>query len=515
MLVPQNLTCEISERVDSTGAILTPLDEAEVRAAVRRLRERGVVSIAVCYLFSFLNPDHEERTAAIIAEEAPRIRVSLSSRVLPAIREYPRLSTTVVDAYVGLAIERYLLELGARLGRRGVTTPQLYLMQSNGGLMRMNIGARYPTQTLLSGPSAGVVGGIEVAGACEMSHAVTFDMGGTSTDIGVVVEGRAEQSSEGQIAGQDIGIPMLKLRTLGAGGGTIARVGPDGLLKVGPESAGAVPGPACYGRGGIEPTVTDANLMLGALGSTSLLGGRMVLDLEAARDAIGRLAAKLGLQPLAAAAGIIRIVNNQMAINLRLALYEQGQDPRRFALVAFGGAGPIHAAYLARELHIPRVLIPLRPGLLSAAGLLGANIRHIHLRSAVGMLDSFPIERMTEIFGALEAQAKADAREEAIPDGALSIRREIDLRYQHQGYQLAVACPNHALGDSDRAAIRERFDAMHQRLYGQSAPREPAEIVTFRMVSEAPRRARSAGSASCSRPMRRVSLPPRCTGGKD
>ncbi len=486
MLVPQRLTCEISERVDSEGKVLTPLDEAEVRAAVRKLRDRGVVSMAVCYLFSFLNPDHEERTAAIIAEEAPEIRVSLSARVLPAIREYPRLSTTVVDAYVGPVIERYLLELGARLKRRGVTTPQVYLMQSNGGLMRMNIGARYPTQTLLSGPSAGVVGGIEIAGQCGTSHAVTFDMGGTSTDIGVIVDGRAEQSSEGQIAGQDIGIPMLKLRTLGAGGGTIARVGPDGLLKVGPESAGAMPGPACYGRGGTEPTVTDANLLLGALGIGSLLGGRMTLDIDAAREAMGRLAAKLRLDPLAAAAGIIRIVNNQMAIDLRLALYDQGQDPRRFALVAFGGAGPIHAAYLARELHIPRVLIPSRPGLLSAAGLLGASVRHIYLRSAVGMLDSFPVARMMEIFGALEAQARADAREEAIPETALSLRREIDLRYQHQGYQLAITCPNRALVDSDRAAIRANFDAIHKRVYGQSAPQEPAEIVTFRIVSEAP-----------------------------
>ncbi|HUY19972.1 MAG TPA: hydantoinase/oxoprolinase family protein [Candidatus Binataceae bacterium] len=484
MLVSQELTGEIRERIDSTGAVLTALDEAEVRAAVRRLREQGVTAIAVCYLFSFLNGAHEERTVAIIAEEAPGIRVSLSSRVLPAIREYPRLSTTVVDAYVGPVMERYLVELGERLRRRGITTPQVYLMQSNGGLMRMNVGARYPTQTLLSGPSAGVVGGIEVAANSGVSHIVTFDMGGTSTDIGVVAAGRAEQSSEGQLAGQDIGIPMLKIRTLGAGGGTIAYVGPDGLLKVGPQSAGAVPGPACYGRGGIAPTVTDANLMLGALGSRSLLGGRMVLDDAAARAAIERLAALLKLDPLETAAGIIRIVNNNMAINLRLALYDQGQDPRRFALVAFGGAGPIHATYLARELHIPQVLIPARPGLLSAAGLLDASVRHIYLRSAVGLLDSFPLARIQEIFQALIAQALADAHEEGIPQSALALRREIDLRYQHQGYQLAVTCPGRELADADRDALRRDFDSIHQRLYGQSAPQEPAEIVTFRLVSE-------------------------------
>ncbi|HTW87895.1 MAG TPA: hydantoinase/oxoprolinase family protein [Candidatus Binataceae bacterium] len=484
MLVPQELTCEISERVDSTGTVLSALNEDEVRAAVCRLREREVASIAICYLFSFLNPAHEERTAAIIAEEAPGIRVSLSSRVLPAIREYPRLSTTVVDAYVGPVIERYLVELGGRLKRRGITTPQVYLMQSNGGLMRMNVGARYPTQTLLSGPSAGVVGGIEVAANSGVSQVVTFDMGGTSTDIGVVVDGRAEQSSEGQIAGQDIGIPMLKIRTLGAGGGTIAYVGPDGLLKVGPHSAGAIPGPACYGRGGIEPTVTDANLLLGALGSRSLLGGRMVLDAHAARDAIERLAARLRLDTLATAAGIIRIVNNNMAINLRLALYDQGQDPRRFAIVAFGGAGPIHASYLARELHIPRVLVPARPGLLSAAGLLGASVRHIYLRSAVGMLESFPISRINEIFHALITQAIADAREEGVPQTALALLREIDLRYQHQGYQLSVVGPDRELIEADLPALRRDFDSIHQQIYGQSAPQEPAEIVTFRLISE-------------------------------
>jgi N-methylhydantoinase A len=484
MLVPQELTCEIRERVDSTGAVLTALDEAGVRAAARRLRERGVSSIAVCYLFSFLNPAHEERTAAIIAEEAPEIRVSLSSRVLPAIREYPRLSTTVVDAYIGPVIERYLVELAGRLKRRGVTTPQVYLMQSNGGLMRMNIGARYPTQTLLSGPSGGVVGGIEVAGNAGVSDVVTFDMGGTSTDIGVMAGGRAEQSSEGRLAGQDIGIPMLKIRTLGAGGGTIARVGPDGLPKVGPQSAGAVPGPACYGRGGTEPTVTDANLLLGALGSRSLLGGRMVLDVAAAHDAIERLGAQLKLDPLDTAAGIIRVVNNNMAINLRLALYDQGQDPRRFAIVAFGGAGPIHATFLARELHIPRVLIPARPGLLSAAGLLGASVRHIYIRSAVGMLASFPLGRMKEVFEALVAHAMDDAREEGVPQTALSLRREIDLRYHHQGYQLAVACPDRELTEADRDALRQSFDSIHQRVYGQSAPQEPVEIVTFRLIAE-------------------------------
>jgi N-methylhydantoinase A len=480
LLVPQHLTEEVTERLDYRGEVLVPLDEAALRQSVRRLAVGGVEAIAVCFLFSFLNPEHERRAARIIAEEAPRCRISLSSTVLPVIREYPRLSTTVIDAYVGPKIGHYLLRLEERLRQAGVTTPQLFLMQSNGGLMRISIGARHPNQTLLSGPAAGVIAGAALADLAARRHVVTFDMGGTSTDISVIVNGRMMETTEGEIAGQDIGTPMLKVRTLGAGGGTIAAIGKDGLLKVGPRSAGAAPGPACYGRGGTEPTVTDANLMLGVLSGDTLLAGTLRLDAAAARQALEtRVGAALGLDAIGAAKGILRIVNTQMAVDLRLALQEQGQDPRRFALVAFGGAGPLHAAYLAKSVGIPTVLVPPYPGINCAMGMLQTAVRHSYLRSEVGVLSRFPAERMRALFAALEQEALAEAREEGFAPETVKLTRLLDLRYPHQGYTLAVECAG-----EDKEAIKRDFDELHRQVYGQSAPGEDAEIVTFRLQAE-------------------------------
>ncbi len=315
LLVPQWLTEEATERLDFEGKVVTRLDEDALRDSIRRLKEKNVSAIAVCLLFSFINPAHERRVGEIIAEEAPGVRVSLSSTVLPVIREYPRLSTTVIDAFVGPKIETYLLRLEERLQAHGLTTPQLFLMQSNGGLMRISLGAKHPNQTLLSGPAAGVIAGVELANATKRANVITFDMGGTSTDISVIAQGRVLETTQGQIAGQDIGTPMLKVRTLGAGGGTIAWIGKDGLMKVGPRSASSSPGPACYGRGGSAPTVTDANVVLGALDPETVLAGSMRLDAEAARRAIAAVAGPLGLDVIQGAAGILKIVNTQMAVD--------------------------------------------------------------------------------------------------------------------------------------------------------------------------------------------------------
>jgi N-methylhydantoinase A len=485
LLVPQRRTEEVTERLDYAGAELTPLDEDDVRRGARRLLAAGVEAVAICFLFSFLDPSHERRAAQILAEEMPGVRLSLSSTVLPVIREYPRLSTTVIDAYVGPQIERYLVRLEERLRASEVATPQLFLMQSNGGLMRISIGARHPNQTLLSGPAAGVIAGAALARLAQRSHVVTFDMGGTSTDISVIADGSVLETSEGEIAGQDIGTPMLKVRTLGAGGGTIASIGKDGLLKVGPRSAGAYPGPACYGKGGTEPTVSDANLVLGVLSGETLLAGKLRLDVEAARRALeGRIGAPLGLDAVEAATGVLRIVNTQMAVDLRLALQEQGQDPRKFALVAFGGAGPLHAAALARSVGIPTVLVPPYPGINCAMGMLQTAVRHSYLRSEVGVLSRFPVARMTAIFAALEADAMAEAAEEGFLAREVKLTRLIDLRYPHQGYTLGVECPASLAGDDDKAALKRGFDDLHARVYGQSAPREDAEIVTFRLQAE-------------------------------
>ena len=304
----------------------------------RRLRERDVNSIAVCYLFSFMNPRHEQRTAEIIREEHPTCRISLSSVVLPIIREYPRLSTTVLDAYVGPVIETYLKRLAERLREVGLTTEQMFIMQSNGGLMRIDVATSYPNETLLSGPAAGVIFGANVARQTGRQKIITLDMGGTSTDISVIAGAAFEETRQGKIAGQDIGTPMIGIRTLGAGGGTIAWIGPDGLLKAGPHSAGGDPGPACYGLGGEQPTVTDANVTLGYLDPDYLAGGRLKIHPQLSEQAIRRhVAEPLGLSVHEAALGIVRVVNVNMEVGLRLSLVERGQDHREFSLVAFGG----------------------------------------------------------------------------------------------------------------------------------------------------------------------------------
>jgi N-methylhydantoinase A len=483
LLAPQWLTEEVRERLDYRGEVVTALDEAGLRDSVHRLKAKGVEALAVCFLFSFLNPAHERRAAEIVAEIAPECRISLSSNVLPVIREYPRLSTTVIDAYVGPTIADYLMQLERRLIERGLKTPQLFLMQSNGGLMRISLGARHPNQTLLSGPAAGVIAGAELARVTHRRHVITFDMGGTSTDISVIVDGRLLETTQGQIAGQDIGTPMLRVRTLGAGGGTIAWIGKDGLLKVGPKSAGSVPGPACYGRGGEEPTVTDANVALGALSADTVLAGSLRLDAARAARAIETVAKPLGLDVLQGAAGILRIVNTQMAVDLRLALQEQGQDPRKFALVAFGGAGPLHATALARSVGIPTVLVPPYPGLNCAIGMLQTSVRHSYLKSEVGVLSRFPTQRMNDLFRGLREQAMAEASEEGFAPDAVKLTRLLDLRYPHQGYTLPVTCPAD-LADADKARLKQAFDDVHLQVYGQSAPKEDAEIVTFRLQAE-------------------------------
>jgi N-methylhydantoinase A len=483
LLVPQYLTEEVLERLDYEGNVVTPLDEEMLRTAARKLVRKGVEAIAICFLFSFVNPAHEQRAAEILAEEAPNCRISVSSDVLPVIREYPRLSTTVIDAYVGPRIANYLTSLEKRLDARGVATPQKFLMQSNGGLMRISLGARHPNQTLLSGPAAGVIAGADLARTTKRGHVVTFDMGGTSTDISVIVDGAILEMSQGQIAGQDIGTPMLRVRTLGAGGGTVGEIGKDGLLKVGPRSAGSAPGPACYGRGGTEATVTDANLLLGALSGDTLLAGTLRLDAAAARAALERTGAALGLDALQTASGIVRIVNTHMAVDLRLALQEQGQDPRSFALLAFGGAGPLHAATLARSVGVPTVLVPLYPGLNCALGMLQTSVRHSYLKSEIGSLGHIAVERVNELFAAIETLAMREAAEEGFSADRVKITRLLDLRYPHQGYSLCVPCPA-PFDQTARQIVKQAFDSLHQNVYGQSAPKEDAHIVTFRLQSE-------------------------------
>ncbi|MBI4317649.1 MAG: hydantoinase/oxoprolinase family protein [Chloroflexi bacterium] len=486
-LIPLALTREVRGRIGFDGTVIEPLSEDEVRSAVCSLREEGAESIAVVCLFSFMNPAHEERIESIIREVYPGCRVSLSCHVLPVIREYPRLSTTALDAYVGPVVERYLRDLQVRGRNLGLTTRQFYVVQSNGGLMRINLAAQYPNETLLSGPAAGVVFGSRLGEQIGQRNLVTLDMGGTSTDISVIQSGVLSLTRKGSVAGQDVGTPMIEIRTLGAGGGAIAWIDKDGLLKVGPQSAGADPGPACYGKGGREPTVTDANVILGYLDAGSFLGGRVAGNAELAQQALARVGRHLGLGAVETAVGVHRIVNTHMAVGLRLTLAEKGCDPGRFALVAFGGSGPVHAWRLAEDAGISRILVPPHPGIACAIGLLQTDVVHVYLQSyPVDLLAATLIE-IGERFRILERRAYSDAAAEGFPEDQVRLIRQMDLRYPHQGYELTVDCPPNELADGDLSSLRSAFDNLHDQVYGISGPEEDVEIVNLRVRSIMPR----------------------------
>jgi N-methylhydantoinase A len=485
-LIPLALTRYVAERIGFDGTILEPLDEDGTRAAIRELVDEEVDAIAVLCLFSFMNPVHEERIAELVREEAPQCRVSLSSRVLPVIREYPRLSTTALDAYVGPVIARYFEDLERRLEQEGLTTKQSYVMQSNGGLMRFGLAAEHPNETLLSGPASGVAFALKLGEQIGRRDLVALDMGGTSTDISIVENGEVGQTREGRIAGQDIGTPMTEIHTLGAGGGTIAWLGTDGLLKVGPQSAGADPGPACYGRGGVEPTVTDANVVLGYLDPSRFLGGRMQGDAELAHAALERIGRDLELSALEAAVGVNRIVNTHMAVGLRLVLEAKGCDPARFLLLALGGAGPVHAWQLASETGIKTVSVPPHPGIACARGLLETDIVHTYMQSFVTRIDRASPADVAARMDQLLKRALGDAESEGFSFEQLQIVRQIDLRYPHQGYELSLDCEFEVPDERDLDALRRSFDSEHERIYGVAAPDEPVEIVNVRVRTIVP-----------------------------
>jgi N-methylhydantoinase A len=483
MLVPQSLTGEVKERVDFRGDVLGELDVAALRETVRRLKAERVESIAVCLLFSFLHPEHESRVRDIIAEEMPDCSVSLSCEVLPQIREYFRLSTTVINAYLQPILARYIAQLEARLAAARITTRQTYIMQSNGGMSTFAAAARRAVTTVLSGPAGGVTAG---AAACRMTgfpNIITFDMGGTSCDVALIRDGEPFVSSRGKIEGRDVAVPMMDINTVSAGGGTIARVDKYGTLAVGPESAGAVPGPACYGRGGEAPTITDCNLLLGLLSADNFLGGRMRLDEAAARTAIeSRIAQPLGMDATASAEGIIRIIDTKMAEAIKAISTMRGHDLRDFMLLAFGGAGPVHAARIARDLGMAGVIVPLYPGVFSAIGLMMSDVKHDYIRSKMNLIGTLRSGDLDDMFARLSKQALADLRADGFDEAQIGIERAVDMRYAGQGYEITIPCEAAARHDSDDLGrLRAHFDTRHRSMFGHSAPEEPVEIVSYRV----------------------------------
>jgi len=501
-LVPRRDTVEIGGRLDWAGEELTPLDEEAVRVAARRAREETFGAVAVCFLFAYLNPAHELRTEEILREELADVPISLSHRVAAEWREYERTSTAVLDAYTGPAVRGYLERLERQLDERGLGVP-LHVMQSSGGVVTAGSARERPVQTLLSGPVGGSMGLVALARLLERPNLIGVDMGGTSFDVSLVIDGRPEITTETSLEGLPLLMPIVNIHTIGAGGGSIA-FEEGGGLRVGPQSAGADPGPACYGRGGSEPTVTDANLVLGRIDPTSFAGGRLSLDTAAAERAVAGLARKLSLEPLQLAEGILDVINAKMAQAIRTLTVAQGIEPRDFALVAFGGAGPMHAAFLAEELEIDVVVVPRFPGAFSAWGMLETDLRRDFRRSFYAKAAAADLTALANVFRSLEAEGRAALADEGVPPEATTVEHSLDMRYEAQEYTLTVAAGD-PLEEAFVEQIAQRFHEGHHARYGHSNPGAPVEFVTARttLLGELGRAAPEQVEPAASGPLRR------------
>jgi N-methylhydantoinase A len=479
-LVPRHLRVGVKERMRADGRIETPLDPASLDAAIAVLEGERVEAVAVCYLHAWRDPTHERATSEALRRALPDVYVSLSSEVLPQIKEFERVSTTIVNAYVGPVLARYLARLEARLGEAGYRGPTL-IIQSHGGVAPIAEAGRLAAGGVLSGPAGGVAGSVYAARLIAEPNLIPFDMGGTSTDISLVVDGAAALAVNRRVGGHQIALNSLDIASIGAGGGSIARVDAGGILHVGPDSAGAVPGPACYGQGGVSATVTDANLVLGYLDPGNFLGGDRLLDPAPAERAIDAIAALLGIERLAAARGIHRIINTNMAEGVRLVSVRRGVDPRRFALFAFGGAAGLHATDIARQLGLGRVIVPRIAAVLSAWGMLATDLRFEVARTHIGdssALDGAAVKRLFD-----EMAAEAMRRLRASFAGPARAARSVDMRYGEQVFEITVPLDDVDWSVADPLPqIVDRFHRRHEALYTYSMPDQESVLVNARVA---------------------------------
>lgn len=464
-LIPRERRIGVAERVGPQGEVLRELSDESIRTTVDALRALGVDSVAICLLHSYANPKHEDALLGAIESELDAF-VTSSYQVLPEFREYERSSTTVVNAYVGPVMARYLSQLGDE-----VTSGRVRIMQSNGGIMSLEAAQRLAVQTILSGPAGGAVGGFALGQRAGFDNVITFDMGGTSTDV-CLCAGELSRTGETVIGDVPIRVPVIDIHTVGAGGGSIAYRDPGGSLRVGPRSAGAAPGPICYGQGGTELTVTDANLFLGRLSPEHFLGGERQLEVKPISDAIASFAAQMNLSMTDAAEGIVRVANATMERAMRVISLERGHDPRDFTLVCFGGAGAMHAADLARNLGIPRIMVPRAAGLLSALGMLLADVVRDYSRTLLVRAADLDDERLDRAFGELETRANTEYESEGIAAGQLLLERSLDVRYVGQGHELSVPMS---------ADFETSFHDIHHRRFGYADPKRPTEVVNVRV----------------------------------
>jgi N-methylhydantoinase A len=481
-LVPRHLRFEIRERVLHTGEVLAAIEYGELDALVERVRAADVEAVAVCLLHSYANPVHEKAVGEALTTALPDTAVALSHQVLPEFKEYERMSTTAINAYVAPVMRRYLGRLEREIAALDISS-DVHIMQSNGGTTTGRSATDSPVRTILSGPAAGVIGGVILANRAGQRNTISVDMGGTSFDVCLSYQGEVRRTSEAEIERLPIKVPTVDIHTLGAGGGSIAWIDPGGGLRVGPQSAGAHPGPASYGEGGESPTVTDANLVLGRLNSERFLGGRMSLHPDLARQAIAdHVATPLGLGVEEAAEGVVRVVNAAMIKGIRVVSVARGYDPRDFCLMAFGGAGPLHAAELAEELGIPTVLVPIAPGLTSSLGLLLAERRHDYVRTLLRRGDEIAPAEIGSVFATMETEALGQMRREGVESRDVTLVRTADMRYRGQGFELDVVVASGELSDNDLSAAYERFHEAHTRAYGY-ANKDPIELVNLRVTA--------------------------------
>ncbi|MBI1737345.1 MAG: hydantoinase/oxoprolinase family protein [Candidatus Rokubacteria bacterium] len=485
-IVPRERRFGVRERTAPDGTVLTAIDPASAAEVIDAIRAARADAVAVSFLHAYANPANELEMKRRLGDALPGVSVSASSDVCREIREFERTSTVALNAAAMPVVARYLAALRERV-EEVLPATQVLLMQSNGGSMTVGAARQAPVHLIYSGPAAGVLACQFIGRLTGRENVLGFDMGGTSTDISVVYHDAPRMTTEGGIGAHPVKLPMLDVHTIGAGGGSVAWLDAGGGLQVGPRSAGADPGPVAYGRGGTEPTVTDANLVLGRLAPERFLGGEMRLDPNAARAAIAqRVAGPLGLDPVHAAYGIVRIANANMERALRVSSAERGYDPRDFALVAFGGAGPLHAAALAPAVGFPSVLVPEAPGVFSALGLLVADIRHDLVRSFLARADQAPPATIEALFAELERVGHGLLEEDGVDASSRVLVRTADLRYVGQAYEVNVPVPSAALDAARIGEVLARFHAEHQRLYAHSAPRDPVEIVSVRVAAVAP-----------------------------
>lgn len=480
-LIPAGLNCTVSERILSNGAVETPLDEEETRQIVRFFKKKGVQSIAVCTLFSFLNPSHERRIRAIIEEEYPEAYVTCSSDLTPEFREYSRMSTTVLNGYLGPVMKTYVRNFQNSMRKMGVPV-EPYITQSNGSIISIEETIDSPIKTAVSGPSAGVIAASYIGRQCQADKIITFDMGGTSADISLIENYTPQVSNERLVEGYPCRIPMINIVTIGAGGGSIARIDEGGALKVGPQSAGAAPGPVCYMRGGEDPCVTDANIVLGKLNQSKILGGRMEVNVTLARKAIReKICAHSNLNEEQAANGIVTIVNSNMVRAVRSVSVEKGYDVREFSLMAFGGAGPLHACEVAQELGIRTVIVPPHPGTLCSLGLLLADTKFDLSRTYILQATPEHLEQVNRLFREMEEQGTQVLDREGIPDEQRRSEYFIDMRYQRQNFEIRIPVLSGEMTPETLAQALADFHREHKRSYGYCNENAMVQMVNYRV----------------------------------